>query len=330
MRPLRRISVTLLAAALLAGCGATPSPAPAATPGPSTAAGGCPSAPDPGIPAGWGPPSTAPTLVPVLINQTAEMTCGANRLLFIFVDAKTNTPVGDPDRTVKVAFYNLGRDVAKPVATTETSFVWAIENERGDYIAPVTFTEAGVWGAELTTQAPGGQPETIRLAFQVAESSPVIHVGQKAPASKTPTLADAGGNVAKISTDTAPNKALYETSIAQAVAAHEPFLVAFATPKFCKTAQCGPTLDRLKPWIAKYPTVKFIHVEPYKLTFEDDQLQPVLSGDPPDLTPTDVTEEWGLVSEPFVFVVDRDGIVRSSLELIFSDAEIKAALDAVK
>ena len=258
------------------------------------------------------------------------MTCGANRLLFIFLDAKTNTPVGDPKRTVKVAFYNLGRDGAKPVTTTDTSFVWAIENERGDYIAPVTFAEAGVWGAEIATQTPGGQPETIRLSFQVSATSRVVHVGQKAPATRTPTLRDVGGDIARISTDTAPIKALYETSVADAIAAHEPFLVAFATPRFCKTAQCGPTLDRLKPWVAKYPSVKFIHVEPYKLTFEDGQLQPVLTGDPPDLTATEATEQWGLVSEPFIFVVDRDGAVRSSLELIFSDAEIKAALDAVK
>src|SRR4051812_33979736 len=229
MRLLPRISVALLAAVLVTACTAAASATPTVAPSASVVAGSCASAPDPGIPAGWGPPSTPPTLVPVLINQTAEMTCGANRLLFIFVDAKTNTPVGDPNRTVRVAFYNLGRDAAKAVATTDTSFVWAIENERGDYIAPVTFTEAGVWGAELTTQAPGAQPETIRLTFQVASTSPVLHVGQKAPASKTPTLKDVGGDVAKISTDTAPNKALYETSIAQAVAAHDPFLVAFAT-----------------------------------------------------------------------------------------------------
>ena len=49
------------------------------------------------------------------------------------------------------------------------------------------------------------------------------------------------------------------------LAAHEPFVLVFATPKFCKTAQCGPTLDRIKPFAARYPTVTFINVEPYKL-----------------------------------------------------------------
>jgi hypothetical protein len=31
-----------------------------------------------------------------------------------------------------------------------------------------------------------------------------------------------------------------------------------------------------------------------------------------------------------VFVVDRDGVVRGSFELIFSDAELTASLDAVR
>lgn len=330
MRPVSRFVTTLVLVALVAAACGTSAASPAATPPPTAAPGTCPTAPDPGTPAGWGPPSTQPSVLPILINSTAEMTCGPNRLLFIFVDPKTNAPIADPKRTVSIAFFNLARDAARPAATAETAFVWAIENERGDYIANVEFAEAGVWGAEITTVAAGGAAEKIRMAFQVVPSSPVVRVGQKAPMTKTPTLADVGGDVARISTDTEPDKALYETSVDQALARHEPFLVAFATPKFCKTAQCGPTLDRLKPWVARYPSVRFIHVEPYQLSFEDGQLQPVLSGDPPDLTATDATTKWGLLTEPFVFVVDRNGIVRSSLELIFSDAELTTALDAVK
>ena len=71
---------------------------------------------------------------------------------------------------------------------------------------------------------------------------------------------------------------------ASAVAARKPFVVVFATPKFCKTAQCGPTLDRVKPIAAAHPDVTFINVEPYQLEPIDGQLQPVLTGDPPDLT----------------------------------------------
>ena len=42
------------------------------------------------------------------------------------------------------------------------------------------------------------------------------------------------------------------------------------------------------------------------------------------------TDEWHLFNEPTVYVVDRNGIVTANFELIFSDAELTAALDAVK
>ena len=43
-----------------------------------------------------------------------------------------------------------------------------------------------------------------------------------------------------------------------------------------------------------------------------------------------MTAEWGLINEPIVFVVDREGIVQDVFELIFGDAELTAALDKVK
>ena len=74
----------------------------------------------------------------------------------------------------------------------------------------------------------------------------------------------------------------------------------------------------------------FINVEPYQLQLVDGQLQPVLTDtDPPDLTPAAATNEWRLAAEPWVFVVDRDGIVTASLMLIFSDEELEAAVAAV-
>ncbi len=40
--------------------------------------------------------------------------------------------------------------------------------------------------------------------------------------------------------------------------------------------------------------------------------------------------DWKLLSEPWIFVVDGDGIVTSSLMLIFDDAELEAAIAAVE
>lgn len=168
------------------------------------------------------------------------------------------------------------------------------------------------------------------MRFDVQPDSTVIAVGDRAPASDTPTLADVDGDITRISTDDEPVETFYQTSVADALAARKPFVLAFATPKFCQTAQCGPTLDRVKPVAAAHPDVTFINVEPYRLELVDGQLQPVLSGDPPALTAVPSIDEWRLPHEPWVFVVDRDGIVTASFMLIFSDEELEAAVDAVE
>src|SRR5207247_6457220 len=150
------------------------------------------------------------------------------------------TPIAAPDRTASIAFYDLGRDPTKPISSAHGTFVWAIENVRGIYVASTSFPEAGRYGAEFTTAA-GSAPVTIRLTFDVQPSSPVVKVGDRAPASRTPTLADVGGDASHISTDSNPDPAFYKTSVDQALAKHVPFVVIFATPKFCTTAQSGPT-----------------------------------------------------------------------------------------
>ena len=329
--PTRRWALAWLCIALVAAaCNGSAPPGPSSTAGPSPAASSsaaCPAVPSPGDSVeGWGAPSTAPSVVPILI--TTPVVCGPNRVLFSFVD-QANAPVAAPDRSASLAIYELGRDPAKAVATADGTFIWAIEDERGIYVANLSFPSSGRYGAEFVTAAAGGPPETIRMTFDVQPESPVVKVGDEAPASKTPTLSDVGGDVRQISTDTNPNPAFYETSVDQALGAHEPFVLVFATPKFCQTAQCGPTLDRLKPFAARYPTVTFINVEPYKLKLEGASLEADLGPDG-QLQPVPVTAEWGLINEPIVVVVDREGVVQGVFELIFGDPELTAALDAVK
>jgi hypothetical protein len=313
----------------LAGCSSTPSASgPAGSLGASST-GACQTAPSvPDDLAGWGAPATAPAIEPFIIDSPGELVCGQNRVLFTLINP-AGTPVGAPDRTAKVALFDLARDPNTPIATLDGTFVWAIENERGDYIINPTFPEAGRYGAEFTTAVAGGPPTTVRLTFDVQPSSPVVKVGDHAPASKTPTLADVGGVASHISTDATPDPAFYQTSVDQALTAHKPFLLVFATPKFCSSSQCGPTLDRIKPYVTKYPTVTFINVEPYKLQLVEGELEPIVDAYN-NLVTTSTTDEWHLFGEPNVFVVNKDGIVTANFELIFSDAELTAALDAVK
>jgi hypothetical protein len=319
-----------LAAILLAGCSAsqTASPGPNASTGPGASGGAaCQTAPDPGNLSDWQPPTTTLPALPIIVNP-GEQACGKNRLLFLYADAKNNV-VSKPDWKATVAIYDLGRDPKKPIETVDATFVWAIQDVRGEFIADVQYPEAGIFGAEFTASGGSAPNASIRTTFPVQLGSPTVRVGEKAPAMKTPTATDVSGNLAQISTDSKPDPAFYKISEDAALSKHDPFVLIFATPKFCVSAQCGPTLDRIKPFAAKYPTVDFIHVEPYQLVFQDGQLQPVLD-EQSQLQTNPAANTWGLTAEPWVFVVDRTGTVTASLEVIFTDAELTTALDAVK
>ena len=308
-----RLSVLLGALLLVVGCASGGATTPSAAP--STAA------------VGWGPPATPPVLTPLLVSNLISR--GPARILFLFLD-KDNKDVSAPDRTAKAVFYDLDKDPNTPVATVDGEFIWTIQDARGMYIANAQLPDAGQWGVAFTTEAPGSPAETTRLTFEVHEDTPWIAVGEKAPASKSPTLADVGGDIAKISTDKKPDPSFYQTSVADALAAHKPIFLIFATPKFCATAQCGPTLDRLKPVAAANPDVTFINVEPYKLKAGDvpGELVPDLD-DKGQLQSATTTNEWGLYFEPWMFAIDRDGVVRGSYEVAISDHELTDILKVI-
>jgi len=325
---LATVAALVLVAAACAPGGATSPPATGSSGSP--VAGSCPVTPAPaGTPDGWDVTAQHPSVFPQIINPVGSIACGETRLMFSFLDAQ-NVPVAKPEQSVEVALFDLGADPATPVVTGLATFIWAIEPTVGVYVFDADFPTAGTWGAQLTLTVGDSPPERIRVLFDVQPASNVIGVGDPAPAAETPTLADVGGDVTKISTDDHPIEAFYETSVTDALAAKKPFVLVFATPKFCVSRQCGPTLDRVKPIAAAHPGVTFINVEPYQLQMVDGQLQPVLTGVKPALTPTAATEAWHLLTEPWVYVVDRNGIVTASFMLIFSDEELNAAIAAVE
>lgn len=330
-RPTLLVALGLLAGALLVGCTSStggPTASAGASAGASAACATTPE-PDPASLPDWSPAAQQPSVFPQIINPAGTVACGQTRFMFSFLDAK-NVPVASPDRAVTVKLYDLGKDPKTPAVTADADFIWAIEDSVGVYVANVDFPTAGLWGAEFVTTPSGGTPESIKVQFDVQPTSTVVGIGDPAPASKTPTLAEVGGDVGKISTDSDPVDAFYTTSVADAVAAKKPFVLVFATPKFCTSAQCGPTLDRIKPIAAAHPDLTFINVEPYELKWTDGQLQPVLTGDPPQLTPVAAANDWRIAAEPWTFVVDGNGKITSSLMLIFSDEELEAAIKAVE
>ena len=103
-------------------------------------------------------------------------------------------------------------------------------------------------------------------------------------------------------------------------------MLVFATPAFCQSKTCGPALDRVKAGSKDAPDdVAFINVEPYQLAYTEGRLQPVLDAYN-QLQPVKAVNEWGLNSEPWVFTVGRDGLVKRSFNGMPSDQELKDAI----
>jgi hypothetical protein len=311
------ILLALLVLALVAAC--KPASAGGAVASPSSSAGGS------GSVAASLPAASAASVVPVIISS--QQIVGDNRFVFSFLDAKTNLPAADPNRTASVSFIAPGE--TSPGTAVPATFVWAIQGSRGEYIAHPTFASAGDWKAIFITQATGKSPEAIGVAFQVQLKGTVIGVGDPAPASHTPTLADVGGDVRMISSDPTPDQSFYTVSVDTALARRTPFILIFATPAFCQSAQCGPTLNHVKDIKATSPSsVAFINVEPYILKYTEGRLQPVLDASN-QLQPVQSVTEWGLLTEPWIFAVDRTGVVRGSFEGVATDDELKSVIAAI-
>ena len=65
--------------------------------------------------------------------------------------------------------------------------------------------------------------------------------------------------------------------------------------------------------------VDVVHVEPFDLTQAPGGI----------LEPIEAMEEWGLQTEPWVFVIDGDGIITATFEGIIGPEELQAAVDKV-
>jgi hypothetical protein len=152
-------------------------------------------------------------------------------------------------------------------------------------------------------------------AVDVSARSRSVAVGARAPRSDTPTLATAPA--AQITTSTPPDLPLLRYSVGQSLAAHVPFVVTFATPKFCTSRTCGPVVDVVDAVRRQFAAsgIRFIHVE-------------VFQNNDPTRGYNRWMRQWGLRSEPWVFLVGRDGRVKAKFEGSVSQAELAASVGA--
>jgi hypothetical protein len=152
-------------------------------------------------------------------------------------------------------------------------------------------------------------------AIDVAAHSSSPAVGARAPRSDTPTLATAKGDAASLTTRHPPDLALLRYSVAASLAAHRPFVLTFASSQFCSSPTCAPMVDVVDALRRRFASsgVRFIHVE----VFQDND---------PHKGYNRWMRQWDLPSEPWTFLVGRDGRVKAKFEGAVSEAELAAAV----
>jgi hypothetical protein len=139
-------------------------------------------------------------------------------------------------------------------------------------------------------------------------------VGEPAPRVHTPTPADVGGDLSKIDTRIPPDD-MHE-DLAD-VLGREPVVLLFATPQFCQSRVCGPVVDEAEQVKQKFAgKVAFIHMEIYK-------------ANNPSLGARPQVRAFRLESEPWLFVIDRRGIIRTRIEGAWSIPELERAVREV-
>lgn len=252
------------------------------------------------------------------ILGTSDFAVGENRVSFLIV-GKNAKVVTTP--TAKVYVARSLND--KPESTAEARLLKLDPHGQGQhtqkhaapdteslYVTRLNFK--GVGDYWFVVDLPGKPTQGIG-AVKVKASATAPAVGTTAIPSDNPTLADAPA--AKITTARPPDTELLKSSIKDAMAAKVPFVVVFATPAYCTSRTCGPTVeivDEVRRRVSPTKT-RFIHVEVYK---DNDPAKGV----------NQFMTEWKLPSEPWIFVVDSNGIIRERFEGSASVEELEAAV----
>jgi hypothetical protein len=189
---------------------------------------------------------------------------------------------------------------------------------------------AAVYAARVPLKRPGGysvmsvtlvdgRPVAApgQIGVVTAARDRIPDVGERPPHVETDTVASARGDLAAIDTRQPPSPGLHEDSFADLVG-KKPVALLFATPQLCQSRVCGPVVDEALQLQAEYgDRMAFIHQEVYVDNDPSKGLRPPL-------------ERFHLATEPWLFVVGKNGRITARLEGSFGlDAFEKALKTAL-
>lgn len=242
-------------------------------------------------PAAAGSPAVArvaPDADPVLnvISASYEQLTGTRTFAFGIV-GPDNTPVTGADAELWVVPQAGTGEAAGPFKTT---FHEVEGQPLGLYVTEIELTEAGPTSFVVVTGDGRAGADDIQVA--TPKTSQIPAPGQQAVAVRTPTKKKPLGfeNICTLD----PPCGMHEISLDDALAQGRPVVLAFATPAFCETAVCGPSVGVVEKVrkAGDWGDVAFIHCEIFNDAGQT-VAQPVT--------------KWNLPSEPWLFTIGDDG-----------------------
>jgi hypothetical protein len=256
----------------------------------------------------------------------SDLAPGVNRLILGLVDG-ASFPLGSSAWSLKSEVFDITTDGCTPLAASSPlPFTWAITDVRGFFIG-TTDIPAGAReiGLVISGTDAAGAAVLVRFTSFVRPKGTAPRPGDAAPTVETPLAATNSQGIAGVSTDPEPRADFYTNSASELLATGTPFLIAFASPAFCVSQACGPTLTLLKSAADRNPSAVIVHVEPYQMSWNGTRLIPVLAAGG-GLQATSIVTAWQVPIEPWIFTVGSDGRILRSIEGVISPEELDAAL----
>jgi hypothetical protein len=259
----------------------------------------------------WRAPGEDVAIVP----GAADFGPGRVRLSFLVIDGE-NRVVTRPTARVWVSRGLKRKPFAEATARAESIGVTGTEEGEPEEIF-VTYLDLPDPGTYWVLAEPVGGRKIQAVGNVVVAADPAAPaVGEPAVASETPTIESTGGDFAALTTADPPDRELLRHSVADSLEAKVPFVLTFATPRYCQTRTCGPVVEVVDAVRAQYESegIRFIHVEIYE-------------GNDPANDVNRWVQEWKLPSEPFTFLVGADGLIKERFEGTVSVRELGEAVE---
>jgi hypothetical protein len=250
-----------------------------------------------------------------LILGSTDYSIGNVRISFLVVNNHGRV-IAPPKARFWIARAIAAPPLRQTVAHLESVGVPGVTSDepvKALYVAHIRVPAAGTY---YVLARPIGSVHIGALAqIVVNEHSSTPAVGEKAYPSDTPTLTSAHGRTAQLTTRIPPDRALLRYSVKDSLAAHMPFVLTFATPRWCSSRTCGPVVDVVDAARRHFggTGIRFIHVEIY-------------AGNDPRKGYNRWYKEWHLTSEPWTFLVGADGRIRAKFSGSVSLRELDAAI----